>query len=92
MEQDEYRACFKVWGPKNRNSAHVLILSRGPASDLREVKDLLAASRIKYKVSSPGKSLPELTKVSRGGTGKYFVIVFEDMSDYYFMDTWNREG
>jgi len=82
---------LKVWGPKNRNSAHVLILSRGPASDLREVKDLLAASRIKYKVSSPGKSLPELTKVSRGGTGKYFVIVFEDMSDYYFMDTWNRE-
>lgn len=81
---------LKVWGPRNRNSAHLLLVAKS-ASSSKLIKDLLGSVRLKYKVSASGKNLPDLIKLSRGGVGKYFMIIFEDIRDYYFMDKWNRE-
>jgi len=80
---------LKTWGPKNHYSAHILLFAK-TASSSKLLKDFLGALRLKYKISTSGKNLPDLIKLSRGGVGKYFVIVFEDIRDYYFMDKWNR--
>lgn len=80
---------LRAWGPKrNRNSAHLLLFAK---SSFRTVADFLASARLKYKISSSGKNLPDLIKLSRGGVGKYYIIIFEDIRDYYYMDKWNRE-
>ena len=87
---------LKMWGARNNNNnrgnvaAHVLLFAR-TASSFRELTDFLGALRIKYKTSAAGRNLPDLIKLSRGGTGKYFLIIFEDVRDFYRMDKWNRE-
>jgi hypothetical protein len=83
-----------MWGARSRgnsaSSAHVLLFAR-TASSFRELTDFLGALRIKYKTSAAGRNLPDLIKLSRGGAGKYFLIIFEDIRDFYRMDKWNRE-
>jgi hypothetical protein len=94
-----------MWGARNNNNnrnrgnnnnggaaaaAHVLLFAR-TASSFRDLTEFLGALRIKYKTSAAGRNLPDLIKLSRGGAGKYFLIIFEDVRDFYRMDKWNRE-
>jgi hypothetical protein len=73
---------LKSWGARSGRSnsgtsnAHVLLFAR-TASSFRELTDFLGALRIKYKTSAAGRNLPDLIKLSRGGAGKYFLIIFE---------------
>ena len=95
-----YSLSHKDWGPKNRNTAHILIVSSNSGSSGGGygsnqfggsgsfVPNLLASLRIKYRLTSPGKHVAELAKGSR--SGKYFVVVFDDMRDYYMLDAVGR--
>lgn len=80
------------WGGKtNPNAARVLLISKNKFSyPLRYVSEFLVATRIKYKLTLTGKHLSDLLKLSKGA-GKYYVIIFEDIRDFYRMDKSNRE-
>jgi len=83
------------WGsPHNLNGKHnvrILLISSSPGpSQAKEITEFLVMNRLKYKIAYSGKHLPDLISLSKG-IGKYSVIIFQDMRDFYHMDQWNRE-
>merc|ERR1719300_620207 len=83
------------WGsPHNLNGKHnvrILLISSSPGpSQAKEITEFLVMNRLKYKIAYSGKHLPDLISLSKG-IGKYPVIIFQDMRDFYHMDQWNRE-
>ena len=82
------------WGGRGRGSAQsrVLVIAtsvRTRASNVRDITDLLASLRLKYKMVTSAKSLPDLSPSK--GAPKYLVIVFQDIQDYYHMEARKRE-
>ena len=54
----------------------------------KEVKDIIEALKMKYKVYSSETQLKELLQVKKG---RYFVFLFENMRDYYGMNDDTRK-
>ena len=75
-----------------RNQARVLLIPRSTYSTTsKTIQKTLVSNRIKYKYSTSGKNLPDLTKTGKPGLGKFGAVFFEDFHTYLEMDPWNRE-
>ena len=85
-EEDEAPDDLTHWGD---GQARVLFFAAGSPASSREIRELLGAVRVKYKQTRAGRHLPDMIRLSRG-QGKYLVVMFQDMRDYYLMDRWNR--
>lgn len=73
------------------NQVRVLFFSAGGGTNTnRDLKELLGLVRVKYKQTHAKKNLPDMIRLSKG-VGKYLVVIFQDIRDYYMMDKWNRE-
>ena len=88
---------LSYWGGEagSGSTAHVLLVTRARTGQgekhqrVRAIGEFLVAVRIKYKTAFVGKQFPELLRLTK--TGKYHVVVFDDMRDYYTMARAGRE-
>ena len=91
------QAALSYWAGQtgSGSTAHVLLVTRARTGQgekhqrVRAIGEFLVAVRIKYKTAFVGKQFPELLRLTK--TGKYHVVVFDDMRDYYTMARAGRE-
>ena len=69
----------------------MLIISGSPrTSPTKDLAELLVSLRVRYKTVTTGHRLPDLTSPG-GGVARYRAVIFQDVRDYYSLETRSKE-
>jgi len=83
---------LSYWGYKSGViQPRILVVASSSIRSFRNLTELLLSIRLRFRVVSNRKKLPELVNHAKDAP-KYLLIIFQNIEDYYHMDGSNRRN